>query len=80
MINLKMIARFYCYGFITSLVIIGFIHLYSYLFEPYFTYAVFENVLITACISGIPFGIAIWAFLNLLKKNHNKNLFIPLKS
>jgi hypothetical protein len=68
MINLKMIALFYCYGLIASLVIIGIIHLYSYFFEHYFTYAVFENVLITACLSGIPFGIAIWSFSNLLKK------------
>ncbi len=67
-VNLISILRNYIIGFISAIMIIGFIHLNSYLFEPYFTYAVFENVLITACLSGIPFGIAIWAFSNLLKK------------
>jgi hypothetical protein len=66
--NWEAILKFFYYGLITSFVIIGFIHLYSYLFERYFTSAVFENVLITACVSGIPFGISIWAFSNLLKK------------
>ncbi len=67
-VNLILILINYIFGFISAIMIIGFIHIYSYLFERYFTYAVFENVLITACISGIPFGIAIWAFSNLLKK------------
>lgn len=66
--SFKAILKFYGYGFTTSIAIIGFIHLYSYLFEGYFTYAVLGNILITACLSSIPFGIAIWTFLNLLKK------------
>ncbi len=67
-VNLIPIIRNYRVGFIIAIIIIGFIHLYSYLFEPYFTYATFNNILVSASLSGIPFGIAIWAFSNLLKK------------
>ena len=67
-INLLPIITNYTLGCSTALMIIGFIHLYSYLFEPYLAYATFKNILDTTCISGIPFGIAIWAFSNLFKK------------
>lgn len=67
-VNLIAIIKYYILGCIIALTIIGFIHLYSYLFEPYFTSAVFKNIVVTTFISGIPFGIAIWAFSHSLKK------------
>jgi hypothetical protein len=67
-VHIISILRDFILGFISAIMIIGFIHLYSYLFEQYFTYAVFENILITACLSGIPFGIAICAFSKFFKK------------
>ena len=67
-VNLIPIIKNYTLGCNIAIIIIGFIHLYSYLFEQYFTYAALNNILVTASLSGIPFGIAIWALLNLLKK------------
>ena len=63
-----MISNYYAIGVLISLLIIGFIHLYSFLAETYFGYAEWDNILLTASVSGIPFGIATWAFKNL--KNH----------
>jgi hypothetical protein len=60
-----LISNYYAIGVLISLLLIGFIHLYSYLAETYFGYAEWYNILLTASISGIPFGIAIWAFKNL---------------
>ena len=63
------IAKYYLLGIITSLLLIVFIHLYSYIVEPYFSYAELDNILLTALISGLPFGIAIWTFKNFKAKN-----------
>lgn len=61
-----LISNYYAIGVLISLLIIGLIHLYSYLAETYFGYAEWDNILLTASVSGIPFGIAIWAFKNLI--------------
>jgi hypothetical protein len=55
------ILKYYSIGFIGSLLLIGFIHLYNYIVEPYFMYAEWKNILITALISGAPFGVVAWA-------------------
>ena len=60
-----MISNYYAIGVLISLLIIGLIHLYSYIAEAYFSYAEWDNILLTASVSGIPFGIAIWVFKNL---------------
>ena len=62
------IAKYYLLGIITSVLLIVFIHLYSYIAEPHFSYAEWDNILLTALISGIPFGIAIWPFKKLITR------------
>ncbi len=62
---LKKLLFYYGLGIVLSLLFIGFIHLYSYIAEPYFSYAQWDNILLIALISGVPYGIAIWAFNNL---------------
>ena len=59
----RKILLFYILGTVLSFGIIAIIHLNSFLFEPYFGYAHWSNILKTAIISGAPFGVAIWAFL-----------------
>lgn len=59
------IVKYYLLGITSSILLIIFIHLYSYIVEPYFSHAEWDNTLLTASVSGIPFGIAIWAFKNL---------------
>ena len=65
MITLKRIIVYYGLGAAISLLIIGLIHLYSLITEDYFCYAQWNNILVTALISGFPFGVAVWAFNNL---------------
>jgi hypothetical protein len=60
------IIFYYGLGTTLSLYIIVLIHFYSLLFETYFSYAAWNNIMITALSSGVPFGIAIWAFKNLI--------------
>lgn len=60
---LKKMLLFYGFGISISLFIIGLIHLYSLMVEQYFFYAKWNNILITSFISGVPFGVAIWAFV-----------------
>jgi hypothetical protein len=56
---------YYAFGIAVSLLIIGLIHFYSLIAETYFCYAQWDNILVTALISGFPFGVALWAFNNL---------------
>ena len=63
--TLKRIIVYYGLGTIVSLLFIGLIHLYSIITEDYFCYAQWDNILVTALISGFPFGVALWAFNNL---------------
>ena len=62
---IKKILFYYGLGIAVSFIIIGLIHFYSLIDENYFSYAAWSNIIITAFISGVPFGIAIWAFKNL---------------
>jgi hypothetical protein len=63
--TLKKSLFYYLLGVISALLIIGSIHLYSYIFEPYYSYAEWSTILVVALLSGIPFGVAIWVFKNL---------------
>jgi hypothetical protein len=63
--TLKRIIVYYGLGTIVSLLIIGLIHLYSIITEDYFCYAQWDNILVTALISGFPFGVTVWAFITL---------------
>jgi hypothetical protein len=63
--TLKSIIVYYGLGIAISLLIIGLIHLYSLIAETYFCYAQWDNILVTALISGFHFGVALWAFNNL---------------
>ncbi len=63
--TLKRIIVYFGLGTIVSLLIIGLINLYSIITEDYFCYAQWDNILVTALISGFPFGVAIWAFKTL---------------
>ncbi|MGL2963903.1 hypothetical protein ACSVH2_08815 [Flavobacterium sp. RSB2_4_14] len=56
------ILKHYIIGIIIALFLIGIIHLYSIIAESYFRYAEWNNILVTALMSGLPFGVAIWAF------------------
>ncbi len=62
---IRIILLYYGLGIAASLIIIGLIQFYSLIAETYFSYAAWSNIIITAFISGVPFGIAIWAFKNL---------------
>ena len=62
---IRIILIYYGLGIAGSLIIIGLIHFYSLIAETYFSYAAWSNIVMTAFISGVPFGIAIWAFKNL---------------
>ena len=63
--TLKKLLFYYTLGIALSLVWIGFIHLYSYIAEPYFSYAEWNNILLIALIAGVPFGIGIGAINHL---------------
>jgi hypothetical protein len=56
----KLVIKYYAQGIALALLIIGIIHLYSFVAEPYFSYASAKNIIATALLSGVPFGITIF--------------------
>lgn len=59
----KNIVLFYSLGMVFTFVIIAIIHLNSFLFEPYFSYLHWRDIIKIAISSGAPIGVAIWFFL-----------------
>ena len=74
----RKVLLFYVLGTVFSFVIIAIIHLNSFLFEPYFAYAHWRNIVKTSIISGAPFGVAIWAFLALKYPENKLDLKLKL--
>ena len=71
--TIKKLPLYYGLGLTVTLLIIGLVHLYSLIAEPYYYYAAWDNILLTTSISGIPFGITIWAFSEFFKKCNSQN-------
>ena len=56
-----LVIKYYAQGIAFALLLIGIIHLYSFVAEPYFSYASAKNIIVTALLCGAPFGITIFA-------------------
>ena len=57
----KKAILYYGLGIVASLVIIGLIHLFGFIFEDNYCYADWDNIILNALISGIPLGLSIWS-------------------
>jgi hypothetical protein len=67
---------YYGLGIALSLLCIGFIHLFRYISEIYFCYAECDNVLVTALISGLPFGALLWIGYTINSLPRTKNIYL----
>lgn len=80
--NLKIIVKFYFFGVVASLIMIGFIHIYGMLFDTFYAYPELEIIIKTPLISGLPFGALLWigCTINKLPKTKNRYLIVVLKA
>ena len=80
--NLKTIVKFYLFGVVASLVMIGFIHIYGLLFDTFYAYPELEIIIKTPLISGLPFGALLWLgyIINKLPRTKNIYLIVVLKA
>ena len=80
--NLKTILKFYLFGVVASLVMIGFIHIYGLLFDTFYAYPELEIIIKTPLISGLPFGALLWLgyIINKLPRTKNIYLIVVLKA
>ncbi len=67
-----LLFKYYLIGVVIALLLIVIIHLYSLIVETYFSYAEWDNILLTSLISGLPFGVALWAFATLKTQNDKR--------
>jgi hypothetical protein len=79
--NLKTIVKFYLFGVVASLIMIGFIHIYGMIFDPFYAYPNLEIIIKTPLISGLPFGALLWIgyTINKLPQTKNRYLIVVLK-
>jgi hypothetical protein len=80
--NLKTIVKFYLFGVVASLIMIGFIHIYGMIFDPFYAYPNLEIIIKTPLISGLPFGVILWLgyTINKLPRTKNRYLIVVLKA
>ena len=74
--NLKTIVKFYLFGVIASLIMIGFIHIYGLLFDTFYAYPELEIIIKTPLISGLPFGALLWLGYTIYKLPRTKNIYL----
>ena len=79
--NLKTIVKFYLFGVVASLILLGFIHIYGMIFDPFYAYPNLEIIIKTPLISGLPFGALLWIghTINKLPQTKNRYLIVVLK-
>lgn len=80
--NLKTILKFYLFGVVASLIMIGFIHIYGLLFDTFYAYPELEIIIKTPLISGLPFGALLWIgyTISKLPRTKNRYLIVVLKA
>ncbi len=74
--NLKSILKFYLFGVVASLIMIGFIHIYGLLFDTFYAYPELEIIIKTPLISGLPFGALLWFGYRINKLPRTKNIYL----
>ncbi|MFZ4107139.1 hypothetical protein [Flavobacterium sp.] len=74
--NLKTILKFYLFGVVASLIMIGFIHIYGLLFDTFYAYPELEIIIKTPLISGLPFGALLWLGYTINKLPRTKNIYL----
>ncbi len=79
---IKTILKYYAYGCIGSLIMLGFIHIYGMIFDPFYAYPNLEIIIKTPLISGLPFGALLWIgyTINKLPRTKNRYLIVVLKA
>lgn len=79
---IKTILKYYAYGCIGSLIMLGFIHIYGMIFDPFYAYPNLEIIIKTPLISGLPFGVLLWigCTINKIPRTQNRYLIVVLKA
>lgn len=79
---IKTILKYYAYGCIGSLIMLGFIHIYGMIFDPFYAYPNLEIIIKTPLISGLPFGVLLWIgfTINKIPRTQNRYLIVVLKA
>lgn len=74
--NLKTIVKFYLFGCIASLIMLGFINIYGMLFDTFYSYIDLELLIKTPLISGLPFGVLLFIASLVNKPLKTENVYI----
>ncbi len=74
--NLKTIVKFYLFGCIASLIMLGFINIYGMLFDTFYSYIDLELLIKTPLISGLPFGVFLFIASLVNKPLKTENVYI----
>ena len=74
--NPKKIVKYYHFGVIASLVMIGFIHIYGLLFNTFYAHPELKIIIKKPLISGLPFGAILLLGYTINKLPRTKNIYL----
>ena len=58
--RLQLGLKYYVIGLLLAILIIALIHFYSYLFDTYFAFAIWDVIIFTSLVSAVPFGFGLY--------------------
>ncbi len=76
MATIKTIIKYYAYGCLASLIIMGFITIYGLLHDSFYSDIDLELIIKTPLLSGLPFGTLLFIASQVNKPIKTKNIYI----
>lgn len=74
--NIKTILKYYAYGCLASLIMIGFITIYGLLYDSFYSDFDLELLIKTPLLSGLPFGLFLFVANQVNKPIQTDNIYI----
>ena len=74
--NIKTILKYYAYGCLASLIMMGFITIYGLLYESFYSDFDLELLIKTPLLSGLPFGLLLFIANQVNKPLQTDNIYI----
>lgn len=74
--NIKTILKYYAYGCLASLIVMGFITIYGLLYDSFYSDFDLELFINTPLLSGLPFGLFLFVANQVNKPLQTENIYI----
>lgn len=74
--NIKTLLKYYAYGCLASLIVMGFITIYGLLYDSFYSDFDLELIIKTPLLSGLPFGLLLFIANQVTKPLQTENIYL----